>query len=94
MDDRTRADHAALILNDPAFQQAMNAVIEEARDALERCPEGDIQGMQLLKGYLRAARTFEGRLRGYIEAGKLEALKAAQMKEHRDGIRARLRKVF
>jgi hypothetical protein len=89
-----RATEAALVLSNPAYQEAMRqlkaAVVEQWKD----CPVRDREGQLLLLQLAKLTDKFEGILNGMLETGKLAQHRIDLDRERNETIAKRfLRKV-
>lgn len=89
-----RATEAALVLDNPAYQEAMSqlktAVIQQWKD----CPMRDREGQLLLLQLAKLTDKFESILQGMIETGKLAQHRIDLDRERNESIAQRfLRKV-
>jgi hypothetical protein len=66
----TRGVEAAQILESAVYQEAMEALRQAIVNKWKECPLRDKEGQTLSLQMMRLADTFEGLLRGYVEAGK------------------------
>ena len=89
-----RATEAALVLDNPAYQEAMkqlkSAVISQWKD----CPVRDREGQLLLLQLAKLTDKFESILQGMIETGKLAQHRIDLERERNESLAKRfLRKV-
>jgi len=61
---------AALVLDSPAFSEAMQWMKAETQQEWLKCPIRDKEGQQLILITARIIEKFEASLRGMIESGK------------------------
>lgn len=66
-----RGIEASQVLDNPAFQESLKSLRNDAVNALIDCPIRDNEGRLLLAQYVKVIDKFEGNLRGMIENGKL-----------------------
>lgn len=66
----TRGVEASQILESAVYQEAMEALRAAIVNKWKECPLRDKEGQTLSLQMMRLADTFEGLLRGYVEAGK------------------------
>lgn len=66
----TQAIEASQILDNPAYQAAMEALKSQIIAQWKECPVRDKEGQLLLLQLAKVADKFEGVLRGMIESGK------------------------
>jgi hypothetical protein len=66
----SRGVEASQILESAVYQEAMEALRAAIVNKWKECPLRDKEGQTLSLQMMRLADTFEGLLRGYVEAGK------------------------
>ena len=72
IDDKTRAQHANNILNNPVFQQAVEVMSKEIIKAWEECPARDTEAKEYYWQLYKNTQKFVNIFRGYVDAGKLQ----------------------
>ena len=72
MDDKTRAQYAHQILENPVFKQAIEVLEKEIVTAWEACPARDAEGKEYMWQLYRNTKKFHNIFVGYVEAGKLQ----------------------
>lgn len=66
-----RAREASLVLDNPAYQEAMGQLKGQVIAQWKECPVRDREGQLLLLQLAKLADKFEGLLAGMVETGKL-----------------------
>lgn len=66
-----RAREASLVLDNPAYQEAMNQLKAQVIAQWKECPVRDREGQLLLLQLAKLTDKFEGILVGIVETGKL-----------------------
>lgn len=89
-----RAQEAALVLDNPAYQEAMSSLKEAVIQQWKDCPVRDREGQLLLLQLAKLADKFDSILKGMIETGKLAQHRIDLDRERNESIAKRfLRKV-
>lgn len=90
-----RATEAAQVLENQAYQQAMQSLKDQIHQQWIECPVRDREGQLLLLQLAKLADKFDGILRGMVETGKL-AQRRIEIDEARNESKARqmLRRVM
>lgn len=85
---------AALLLENPAFVEAMARMREDVRRQWMEAPVRDIEGQRLLLITAKLVEKLDGHIRGMVEAGKL-AQSRLEINDLRDenGIRRAVRRM-
>lgn len=65
------AQQAQLVLDNPAFNEALRLMSEDAMAQMKRCPIRDREGLLLLAQAARITDKVAETLRGMLEAGKM-----------------------
>jgi len=65
------AQQAQLVLDNPAFNEALRLMSEDAMAQMKRCPIRDKEGLLLLAQAARITDKVAETLRGMLEAGKM-----------------------
>jgi len=68
--DAQRGQEAAQVLDNPAFQAAIQALKDEVAREWKKCPIRDREGQLLLLQLAKLTDKFEGILTGMVETGK------------------------
>lgn len=86
-------DDARQVLNNPAFQQAMEQMHELAHKAFKQTDLRDAEGLKIARQFASVTDDFETILKRMIEGGKFAQ---ANLDKHRDesAIKKAARKVF
>lgn len=69
-----RGEHARLVLENPAYQEAMKAMQQQVVTAWAECSVRDMEGQKLLLQLHKLTKKFEGLLSGMVETGSLAKL--------------------
>lgn len=69
-----RGADARLVLENPAYQAAMQAIQQQVVTAWAECSVRDMEGQKLLLQLHKLAKKFEGMLSGMVETGTLAQL--------------------
>lgn len=69
--DVLRGRDAKLVLDNPAYQEAMATLRKAVIDQWRECPVRDVEGQKLLLQLVKLTDKFEGLLVGVIESGKM-----------------------
>lgn len=69
--DVLRGRDAKLVLDNPAYQEAMQSLREDIIFEWKKCPVRDKEGQTLLLQLVKLTDKFEGFLQGRIESGKM-----------------------
>jgi hypothetical protein len=89
-----RATEAALVLDNPAYQEAMSQLKSVVIQQWKDCPVRDREGQLLLLQLAKLTDKFEAILKGMIETGKLAQHRIDLDRERNDSLAKRfLRKV-
>lgn len=89
-----RATEAALVLDNPAYQEAMKQLKEAVISQWKDCPVRDREGQLLLLQLAKLTDKFEAILQGMIETGKLAQHRIDLERERNESLAKRfLRKV-
>jgi hypothetical protein len=67
--------HAAQVLENPAFNEALRLMREDVLNQWKACPIRDREGQMLLLQAAKLTDKVESTLRGMLEAGKLASAK-------------------
>jgi len=70
-DEATRGDQAAIILDNPAVKEALQAIKEEIISQWSETPARDTEGREWIWRHYKVFEKFEGILKGYIDTGKM-----------------------
>jgi len=73
IEEQTRGQRAAELLENELLQQSLDAIKAEIIEQWTSCPARDAQGKEALWQLHKMACKFEGLLKGYVETGKLAA---------------------
>lgn len=68
-----RGEDAARVLDNPAYRDAMDALKQSVIAKWREVGVRDKEGLILTHQLMTLAETFDGLLRGYVEAGKMAA---------------------
>lgn len=74
-------DSAVRLLDEPAFLKAMSATEAALKQAFLDTPVRDVEGLQLCRQSLGIFYMIENRLKGFVENGKLEKMKLAELRK-------------
>jgi hypothetical protein len=89
-----RAQEASLVLDNPAYQEAMGQLKEAVVQQWKDCPVRDREGQLLLLQLAKLTDKFEAILKGMIETGKLAQHRIDLDRERNESLAKRfLRKV-
>lgn len=89
-----RATEAAQVLDNPAYQEAMQSLKAAVIQQWRECPVRDREGQLLLLQLAKLTDKFEGILNGMLETGKLAQHRIDLDRERNESIAKRfLRKV-
>lgn len=88
-----QGDDARQVLNNPAFQKAMEQLHQLAHAAFKKTDLRDAEGLKIARQFAAVTDDFEAIMRRMVEGGKLAQL---NIDKHRDESTARrvVRKVF
>lgn len=88
-----QGDDARQVLNNPAFQKAMEQLHQLAHEAFKRTDLRDAEGLKIARQFAAVTDDFEAIMRRMVEGGKLAQM---NLDQHRDEGAARklARKVF
>ena len=75
------AESAQRLLDEPAFAEALSRIEAALTQAFIETPVRDVEGLQLCRQSLAVFHMIEGRLKGCIEAGKLEKFKLEELRK-------------
>ena len=70
-----RGDEAALVLDTPVIQEALQAIREEIISQWSETPARDSEAREWIWRHYKVVEKFEGILKGYIETGKMAKLR-------------------
>lgn len=70
-----RGQHAQQVLDNPAFQEAMESLKAKIVADWRSCPIRDVEGQQIYLQLAKLADVFEGTLIGIINRGKISERK-------------------
>lgn len=88
-------ENARMVLENPAFSEALRLMRDEAAAAQKKCPIRDDEGQRLLAQAARLTDAVEQTLRGMLEAGKLaDARIDIDAARSESGVKRALRKVL
>lgn len=73
--------HASIVLDNPAFQQALQQLQQLSLDAFKKTDIRDAEGLKLARQFAAVTDDFELILRRLVEGGRLAQL---QLDRHRD----------
>lgn len=86
---------ASMVLENPAYVEAMKLLRESITDKWRACPIRDAEGQRLLLQTMRLADTFEEVLSGMVQRGKFAQHQINIDKERNEsGVRKALRRVL
>ena len=89
------AQQAQLVLENPAFNEALRLMSEDAMAQMKRCPIRDREGLLLLAQAARITDKVAETLRGMLEAGKMaKAQIDIDNARNESGVKRALRKVL
>lgn len=69
--DVLRGRDAKLVLENPAYQEAMQSMRDDILSEWKKCPIRDKEGQTLLLQLAKLTDKFEGMLNGRVESGKM-----------------------
>lgn len=89
-----RGNDASLVLENPAYAEAIAMLKAQVVTQIEDCPIRDTEGQLLLVQLLKMANKFEGLMAGMVERGKMANVRIEidEMRKE-SGARRMLRKV-
>lgn len=74
-------DSAVRVLDEPAFKEALSRVESALIQAFKDNPVRDIEGLQLCRQALAIFYMIESRLKGAVEAGRMEKFKLEELRK-------------
>ena len=92
IDQQTRGQRAAQLLDDAVLVEALEAIELEVVTQWEQCPARDKDGKEALWQLFKTSKKFRGLLLGYVQTGKLATENLRRHEEPR-GLRALLNRV-
>ena len=73
-----RGENARRLLSDKVLQEAIAGIKKEITDQWAATPARDEEGREWIWRHYKVAERFEAMLKGYVEAGRVEAFKVEQ----------------
>jgi hypothetical protein len=78
MDTISKGQQASRILDEPIVKEALSAIKAEIIEQWSATPARDAEGREWVWRHYKVAERFEAMLRGYIETGRIESMRAAE----------------
>jgi len=78
MDQISKGQQAARILDDPVVKEAIDTIKQEIVEQWAATPARDAEGREWVWRHYKVAERFEAMLRGYIETGRIEFMRVAE----------------